>query len=214
MEKEKNLVKERILSNLFWLLFFILVFSFFIHYYNIVKYKENTYRGLLNYYYNEKKQNWETIYYIKGQKYIIPFYSNPKEFENYRVLGRDFNKNPNYIFLVFKNDSNYSIITTAFFNLARILNPKGYYSFVYLYPAELRDNKYIVISLNKDSSKKVEGFLDCDMRDALFIVIDDKKESSIILKDSCIFVNGKKEEVLKGVDMLSVILLKKLEEKK
>jgi len=213
MIKNKNLTQEKILSYIFWFLFFLILISFLTHYYNVLEYKKNTYKGLLSYYYNEKNQQWETEYYIKGKKYIIPFYSDPKEFENYSVFGREINDRPTYIFLVFRNESNYSIITTSFFNLARVLNPKGYYSFVYLYPAILKENNTIEVILNRNSSRKIQGYIDCNMKEALFIILDDKSNNYIRLNNSCVFLNGNNTDILKGVDKLTIILLKNLEEK-
>jgi hypothetical protein len=213
-KKQKNELKEQILYYLFWFLFFLIILSLFINYYQRIEYQKNHYKGLLSYYYNEKTQKWETKYFIKNQEYIIPFYSEPQKFEKVPVIAyQKLNKNPQYVFLVFQNNSNYSVIATSFFNLARVLNPKGYYSFIYLYPAVLEKNKTIKI-LSKNMSEITKGYINCNMNKALFIVINDSSNTSnVILNKSCIFINGNKTDIFKSVDKATIVLLKGLKEK-
>jgi len=210
-EKEKLKRQERFFFYLFWFLIFLIIFGVFKYFYDL-KTQQLFYKGKYGvYYYDAQGKTWNLNFAFNNQTYIVPFEMHPREFENVNItLLNKYNNMPDYIILAYRNNTNLSYIVKSTVNLGRILNVLGYISFYYLYPAYLikKNNTLYVEILNRNLSKLSEGPLECNMRKALFIILEpESNESKLIFNGSCIYVKGKGLNFSREIDKLTLVFM-------
>jgi hypothetical protein len=209
--------KEKLFTNLLIFLLFLTVISFFYFQIQKEKFDKNIYYGRYAIYYkslDNGKERWFYSFILNGKRIDVPLYNNPKNFEtlNISVVNSPvFNKN---IVIVFYKKDNLSVITTATFNLARVLLALGYVNGKNLFISYLDNNTVNVVNSSFDVIAK--GPLVCNSSLTTFIVLNasNKEDGNIIFNKSCIFLRGNNENLLKAVDLFDVLLTGKYNVKK
>ncbi len=209
--KIKN--KERFFNNLFIFLLFLIIVSFFYSQIQKEKIDNSIYYGKFATYYkslDNGEKRWFYSFILNNKRIDVPLYSDPKTFENISVK---FIKKPvlnRNIVIVFDKKDNLSVITTASFNLARVLVHLGYFSNKNLFVSYLDNNTIKVV--NSSFNIIAKGPLDCNSDLTTFIVLNastEKNNNEILFNNSCIFLEGDGKGLLEAVDLFDVLLTRK-----
>ncbi|MEO2154874.1 MAG: hypothetical protein ABGW69_03635 [Nanoarchaeota archaeon] len=211
-EREKIRKMENFFYYLFWFLIFLILISGLKYYYDL-KTSKIFYQGkLATYYYDKQAQMWYTTLKVGNKTVIIHFENNPKEFEKYPIkFIRRINKNPKYVVIAYKNNTNYAYITKSIINIGRVLAYKGYTPYVNFFQAYLYNNNTIGI-LDKNLKVVAKGPLNCSLKNDLFIILEPKANKRLLLiNGSCVYLYGEENlDFFHGVNLLTMILIKEL----
>ncbi len=199
--------KEKFFAFLFYFLLFLLILSFFYHFL-IKKEKGIVYKGKFSTYFKKYENGEERWFYsvlFNGKRYDIPLSSSPYYFENLSLVVKRPAVLHRNVVIVFSKKDNLSVITTATFNLARILILLGYKNKRNLFTAFLENNTVNVV----DSSLRViaRGPIECNSNITSFILLNaSSTEDRLIYNGSCILIKSCCKKFLSYIDLLSVLL--------